>query len=392
MSSSTSAFSGRSCCCSFFRRHLTRTEVAAVSVALLGLLANAAVCGILSAVTERYQGRVAWILPALALILLLRIRSEKPAADRMEYVPLGKSGLVTSVIGLGGGSSGRFGLTKGGTRADAIRLIRSALDQGITFFDGAGICGGVDELLAEGLADRRDDVVLSTKVHLGPDPYPFSAMRLANQASSWAARRLGSVCTARTIRKRVEQTLKALRTDRIDLLHLHAVTPRQLPLAAVRVLPELTKMKAEGKIRAIGITEAFLADPGHVMLRQAVKDARFDAIMTGSISPTRARRRSILPAATKAGMGVIGMFALRGLLGSERLRRIVDGGRRIQPVGSRLSLCAASGRNRCRPYGDRRPRPPAPEHRRGPFAAAARSGAGPSSLKRRAHPLVNDRR
>ncbi len=66
-----------------------------------------------------------------------------------------RSGLVTSVIGLGGGSSGRFGLTKGGTRADAVRLIRSALDHGITFFDGAGICGGVDELLAEGLADRR---------------------------------------------------------------------------------------------------------------------------------------------------------------------------------------------------------------------------------------------
>ncbi len=69
MSSSTSAFSGRSLLLFSFRRRLTRTEIAAVSVALLGLLANAAVCGILSAVTERYQGRVAWILPALALIL-----------------------------------------------------------------------------------------------------------------------------------------------------------------------------------------------------------------------------------------------------------------------------------------------------------------------------------
>jgi hypothetical protein len=62
-----------------YKRRLTRTEVAAVLVALLGLLANAAVCGILSAVTERYQGRVAWIVPALALILLMRVRSEKPA-------------------------------------------------------------------------------------------------------------------------------------------------------------------------------------------------------------------------------------------------------------------------------------------------------------------------
>lgn len=242
----------------------------------------------------------------------------------MQYVPLGKTGLVTSVIGLGGGSSGRFGLTKGGTRADAIRLIRSALDHGITFFDGAGISGGVDELLAEGLANRRDNVVLSTKVHLGPDPYPFSETRLANQASAWAARRFGSVCTARTIRKRVEQTLKALRTDRIDLLHLHAVTPRQFPLAAARILPELASMKAEGKIRAIGITEGFLTDPGHAMLRQAVTDDRVNAVMTGFNPANPSAAESVIPAAAKRGVGVIGMFALRGLLGSDELRRLME--------------------------------------------------------------------
>ena len=63
------------------RQRLRPVEVAAISVATIGLLANAAVCGILSAVTDRYQGRVAWILPALALIILLRVRAEtKPAA------------------------------------------------------------------------------------------------------------------------------------------------------------------------------------------------------------------------------------------------------------------------------------------------------------------------
>ena len=117
-------------------------------------------------------------------------------------------------------------------------------------------------------------------------------------------------------------TLKALRTDRIDLLHLHAVTPRQLPLAAARILPELAKMKAEGKIRAIGITEAFLADPGHVMLSQAVKDARFDAIMTGFNPANPSASEVVIPTATKSGMGVIGMFAFRGLLDSNELRRI----------------------------------------------------------------------
>jgi hypothetical protein len=57
----------------FYRRSLTSTEIAALAVTSVGLLANAAICGILSAVTDRYQGRVAWVLPTLAFILLARV-------------------------------------------------------------------------------------------------------------------------------------------------------------------------------------------------------------------------------------------------------------------------------------------------------------------------------
>ena len=243
----------------------------------------------------------------------------------MDYVPLGKSGLMSSVIGLGGGSSGRFGLTKGGTKSDAIRLIRHALELGITCFDGAGVTGGVDQLLAEGLGDRRNEILLSTKIHLGPDPAPFSDTLLANKASSWAARRFGLVCGAAAVRRRVEQTLKALRTDRIDLLYLHAVSPRQYPKAAATILPELRRMKDEGKIRAIGITEGFLTDPGHEMLRAAVQDAGIDAIMVGFNIENPSAADFVLPRAEQAGIAAIGMFALRGLLNSgiaEDLKRI----------------------------------------------------------------------
>ena len=62
------------------RRRLRSVEVAAISVALVGLLTNAAVCEILSAVTDRYQGRVAWILPVLASIIWLRVRAEDTPA------------------------------------------------------------------------------------------------------------------------------------------------------------------------------------------------------------------------------------------------------------------------------------------------------------------------
>ncbi len=63
------------------RRQLRPVEIAAIAIVVIGLLANAAICGILSGVTDRYQGRVAWLLPALAILILLRIRSESgPAA------------------------------------------------------------------------------------------------------------------------------------------------------------------------------------------------------------------------------------------------------------------------------------------------------------------------
>jgi L-galactose dehydrogenase len=245
----------------------------------------------------------------------------------MEYVRLGRSGLICSIVGLGGGSSGRFGLKKGGSRPDAIRLIRTALDHGVTFFDGAGLSGGVDALLAEGLADRRQDVVLSTKVHLGPDPIPFTNKKLANRTSSWVARRFGSVCSGPVLRRRVEQTLRTLRTDWIDVLHLHAVSPGQYPLAVSKVLPEVLKLKDEGKLRAIGVTEGFLSDPNHEMLRAASAEAHFDVIMVGFNISNSSAAQFVLPTAKKADVGVVGMFALRQLIntaGAHEFSRVAE--------------------------------------------------------------------
>jgi aryl-alcohol dehydrogenase-like predicted oxidoreductase len=232
----------------------------------------------------------------------------------MDYVHLGSSGLVSSVIGLGGGSSSRFGLTKGGTRSDALKLIHRGLDLGITFFDGAGVCGGgVNELLRDGLSSSRDGVLLSTKIHLGPAPIILSDARRTNQASSWIARRFGLVCSASTLRARVEQTLKTLRTDRIDVLHLHAVSPAQYPSTAELAIPLLLRMKQEGKLRAIGITEQYLRDSEHKMLRYAVENASFDTIMVGFSFGNRSAADFVLPAALEHGTGVIGMFGVRGV-------------------------------------------------------------------------------
>ena len=236
----------------------------------------------------------------------------------MEYVRLGRSGLVSSVIGLGGGSSSRFGLTKGGTRSDALKLIHRALDLGITFYDGAGVCGGeVDEVLRDGMAGSREGVLLSTKIQLGLAPIILQGARGTNHASSWIARRFGLVCSASTLRSRVEQTLKILRTDRIDVLHLHAVSPAQYRSAAEVAIPALLRMKQEGKVRAIGITEQYLRDPEHKMLRQAVENASFDTLMVGFSLGNPSAADFVLPAALEQGTGVIGMFGVRGVRGPD---------------------------------------------------------------------------
>jgi hypothetical protein len=70
------------------RRRLRTIELAAISVAAVGLLANAAICGIFSAVSDRYQGRVAWVLPALAIIIWLRVRAETRSAAAAAKVAL----------------------------------------------------------------------------------------------------------------------------------------------------------------------------------------------------------------------------------------------------------------------------------------------------------------
>jgi len=63
-----------------FRKRLTRSDTAAVSAVVIGLFTNAAVCGVLSGVTDRYQGRAAWVLPTVAFMILLRIwRESRPA-------------------------------------------------------------------------------------------------------------------------------------------------------------------------------------------------------------------------------------------------------------------------------------------------------------------------
>ena len=156
----------------------------------------------------------------------------------MEYRTLGASGLKVPVLSFGAGTFGGKGplfSAWGDSGVDeARRLIAVCLEAGVNLFDTADVYsdGASEEILGEALQGRRDEALISTKIGLPTDEGPNDA----------GASRLRLV-------RGVEAALRRLRTDRIDLLQLHAfdaATPVEETLAALDVLVR------DGKVRYVG--------------------------------------------------------------------------------------------------------------------------------------------
>jgi aryl-alcohol dehydrogenase-like predicted oxidoreductase len=156
----------------------------------------------------------------------------------MERARLGTSGLEVSRIGLGTWAIG--GWMWGGTdREQAIRTIEAALDAGIDLIDTAPVYGqGESEaIVGEALrrSGRRDRVVIATKVGLAWD----------------AERRVRRDASPQRLRVEVEDSLRRLGTDRIDLYQVHWPDPK-VPIE--RTAETMAALHREGKIRAIGVS------------------------------------------------------------------------------------------------------------------------------------------
>lgn len=155
----------------------------------------------------------------------------------MQKRQLGRSGLEVSAIGLGCmGLS--FGLGPPTEKAEGVRLIRAAVEQGVTFFDTAEVYGPYinEEVVGEALEPFRPDVVIATK--FGFDigkPGPALNSRPEN------------------IRAVAEASLKRLRTDVIDLFYQHRV---DLEVPIEDVAGTVRDLIAEGKVKHFGLSEA----------------------------------------------------------------------------------------------------------------------------------------
>jgi len=203
----------------------------------------------------------------------------------MRHRILGETGISVSEFALGAMMFGAMGNTD---HDESVRMIHTALDAGINLVDTADVYSGgeSEEIVGQALKDRRDDVVLATKFGLpmGPD---------ANQRGG----------SPRWIKRAVEDSLRRLGTDHIDLYQMHRpdyATDLDETLAA------LSDLVRSGKVRAIGsstfpaelIAEAqWAADKrGHHRFR--TEQPRYSIL-------TRIIERDVLPAAQRYGMGVL---------------------------------------------------------------------------------------
>jgi len=222
----------------------------------------------------------------------------------MRYRALGNSGLVVSVVGLGCNNfGGRLDLA--GTRA----VVDASIDCGITLLDTADSYGGggrSEELLGEVLAGRRDQVVLATKFgHQGAD------MGYGPAAGAKGGRAY--------IRRAVEQSLRRLRTDYIDLYQIHTPDLRT-PIA--ETLAALNELVAEGKVRYLGHSNF----TGWQLAEAACEAERHGRVPFVSAQNhwsllERDAEAEVVPAARHFNLGVLPYFPLANGLLTGKIRR-----------------------------------------------------------------------
>jgi aryl-alcohol dehydrogenase-like predicted oxidoreductase len=223
----------------------------------------------------------------------------------MEYRTLGTTGVRVSTHCLGAMMFGSWG----NTDVDAcVRMVHEAIDAGINFVDTADVysAGESEQIVAKALAERRDEVVLASKVHgrMGPGQNDEGNSRL------W-------------ITREVESSLRRLGTDHIDLYQIHRPEPET---AIEETLGALTDLQRAGKIRYFG-SSTFpgwqLEEAAWVAERNGL--SRFRTEQPPYSIFVRQIEMDVLPVAQRLGMGVLVWSPLcRGWLTGRYRREAFD--------------------------------------------------------------------
>ncbi|GGL13145.1 aldo/keto reductase [Mangrovihabitans endophyticus] len=247
---------------------------------------------------------------------------------------IGGTGMQVSTYCLG---TMMFGSVGNPDHAECRRMIDRAMDAGVNFIDTADMysAGESEEILGRALQGRRDDIVLATKGH-----FPVSAASPAGPGNSGPGHRspgnsgpgVGSPGnrgpghrinlsgnSRRWITRAVDDSLRRLRTDWIDLYQIHRPDPHT---DIEETLSTLTDLVAQGKIRAIG-TSSFpaheIVDAQHVAQQRSLR--RFRSEQPPYSLLARGVEAAVLPTCARYGMGVLTWSPLAWGFLSGRYRR-----------------------------------------------------------------------
>jgi aryl-alcohol dehydrogenase-like predicted oxidoreductase len=218
----------------------------------------------------------------------------------MEYRSLGKTGLKVSVAGLGCGGNSRLGLGRGASFDECVAVVRTAVDLGVNFLDTAEAYGTEEIVGAAARHYDREKLVISTKAifRAGDD-------------------------TGETVARRVDAGLRRLGLDYVDIFHFHAVSPAAYEHHRDVLAPALMRLKEQGKVRHIGITETSPNDPEQRMLARAIEEAPWEVTMLAYSLMNQGARHRVFPVTRRRGIGTLLMFVVRNIFSNATYRRDV---------------------------------------------------------------------
>ncbi len=227
---------------------------------------------------------------------------------------IGRTGRQVNAIGLGCmGMSIAYGAPM--DKGDAVKLLHAALDRGVDHFDTAELYGfgANEELLGEAFHDRRDKAFIASKF----GPVGDLATRTVTGVDGSEA----------NMRRAIEQSLRLLKTDHVDLYYLHRKDPSR-PIE--ETVGAMAKLVAEGKIGAIGLSEV-----NAETLRRAQTVAPIAAVQWEYSIFTRDIEREVLPLCCETGVSVVAYSPLgRGMLTGAFSREVRPEGQDYRAVVS----------------------------------------------------------
>ncbi len=215
----------------------------------------------------------------------------------MEYRTLGRTGFEVSLLSLGSGGARALGQSVGMSQGQQTALVRRALDLGINFIDTSAIYGDSELILGRALEGvPRDSYFLTTK---------------------WLALKDGkSVPDPALLAEGVNESLKRLLTDYVDVMMFHGPLPDEYPELIERVAPTMVRLREEGKVRAVGISTRYATDPAQVTGERALMEDPdlFDVVMLKYGMLNQHAADEMFPLAIEHDVGVMNMATIRDKL------------------------------------------------------------------------------